>query len=182
MSRLTRRQLLGTGAGLALAGLAGISCRAPGGATRVRPTPAPPGAGQPYLAIGHGSDPAALTRAAVSALGGIARFVRPGQDVIVKPNICVEYHPPEYAATTNPTVVATIVRLCLEAGAKRVRVMDMPLGGTPEAAYEVSGIGPAVREAGGEMEVMSSTRYVRAAIPDGSRHGVGHAATGWGAL
>ena len=43
--------------------------------------------------------------------------MRSGDDVIVKPNICVDYHPPEYAATTNPTVVATLVTLCLGAGA-----------------------------------------------------------------
>ena len=59
----------------------------------------------------------------------------PGNDVIVKPNICVAYHTPEYAATTNPEVVATLVRLCLGAGARRVRVMDQPFGGTAEEAY-----------------------------------------------
>ena len=69
-----------------------------------------------YLAIVHGADPAAITEAAVQAVGGIARFVSKGDDVIVKPNICVNYQTFEYAATTNPTVVGTLVRLCLEAG------------------------------------------------------------------
>jgi uncharacterized protein (DUF362 family) len=103
----------------------------------------------------------------VAALGGMERFVRSGDDVIIKPNICVDYHPPEYAATTNPTVVATLVSLCLGAGAGRVRVMDMPFGGTPESAYKVSGIEEATREAGGTMEVMSPVKFQQTAIPQG---------------
>jgi uncharacterized protein (DUF362 family) len=93
--------------------------------------------------------------------------LRSGDEVIVKPNICVDYHPPEYAATTNPTVVATLVTLCLGAGARRVRVMDTPFGGTPESAYAVSGIDEAVRAADGEMEVMSPVKFAEFAIPDG---------------
>jgi uncharacterized protein (DUF362 family) len=79
----------------------------------------------------------------------------------------VDYHPAEYAATTNPTVVATLVTLCLGAGARRVRVMDTPFGGTPESAYAVSGIEEAVRAAGGEMEVMSPVKFAEFDIPAG---------------
>jgi uncharacterized protein (DUF362 family) len=120
-----------------------------------------------YLAVIHGSDPAAITRAAVETLGGMAAFISPGYDVIVKPNICTDYHPPEYATTTNPTVVATLVRMCLEAGAKRVRVMDYPFGGTPQSAYQISGIAEAVETAGGEMHIMSPPKYIQVEIPQG---------------
>lgn len=132
-----------------------------------RRKPAEPSGDQTYLAVARGEDAAEITRRAVAALGGIERFVRSGDQVIIKPNICVNYHSYEYAATTNPTVVATLVELCLGAGAKRVRVMDTPFGGTPESAYAVSGIGPAVQAAGGEMEVMSSVKFVKTAIPQG---------------
>ena len=131
------------------------------------PTATAAGSGQAYLAAVHGADPAAITRRAIAALGGIERFVRPGDDVIVKPNICVAYHGPEYAATTNPQVVAALVSLCLEAGAGRVRVMDSPFGGTPEQAYKISGIEEAVKAAGGEMELMSSFKFGQTAIPQG---------------
>ena len=51
--------------------------------------------------------------------------IRPGLSrkkyVIIKPNICVAYHTYKYAATTNPWVVAELVKLCLGAGAGRVR-------------------------------------------------------------
>jgi uncharacterized protein (DUF362 family) len=119
------------------------------------------------MSIVHGPDPAAITRAAVQALGGMERFVRSGDDVIVKPNICVNYRTPEYAATTNPDVVATLVRLALAAGARRVRVMDTPFTGDPQTAYRESGIQDAVVEAGGEMEIMSSVKYASFDIPQG---------------
>jgi uncharacterized protein (DUF362 family) len=108
-----------------------------------------------------------MTERAVAALGGIGRFVTSGDDVIIKPNICVDYNPPEYAATTNPIVVATLVRLSLGAGARRVRVMDMPFGGTPGSAYAISGIEDAVKAAGGEMEMMNRAKFVETAIPEG---------------
>ena len=132
-----------------------------------RSQPPSPTADQAYLAVARGADPASITQAALAALGGIERFVKPGQDVIIKPNMCVDYHPPEYAVTTNPIVVASLVTLCLGAGAKRVRVMDSPFGGTAEGAYTISGIAEAVKAAGGEMEIMSSFKYEQFEIPQG---------------
>ncbi len=176
MMRLTRRQFLKlTGAAAAGVALFGAGCTAQptattGGApspSKGRRQPPAPTGDQAYLAVARGSDPAAITKAAIAALGGIERFVQSGDDVIIKPNICVDYHPPEYAATTNPTVVATLVSLCRGAGARRVRVMDTPFGGTPESAYAVSGIEEAVRTAGGEMEVMSPVKFVKTPIPEG---------------
>jgi uncharacterized protein (DUF362 family) len=108
-----------------------------------------------------------LTRRAVAALGGIERFMKAGANVIIKPNVCTAYHGPEYATTTNPDVVGTLVKLCLGAGAKRVRVMDYPFGGTPQSAYKVSGIEAAVKAAGGEMDVMSHLKYRETPIPQG---------------
>jgi uncharacterized protein (DUF362 family) len=120
-----------------------------------------------YLSVARGNDPAAITRAALSAIGGIGRFVVRGDDVIVKPNICVDYRSFEYGATTNPDVVATLVEECLSAGAKRVRVMDLPFGGAPESAYARSGIAAAVTAAGGEMEVMNSAKFREVDFPEG---------------
>lgn len=126
------------------------------------------GTGDAYLAVARGGDlgPAELTRRAIAAIGGIERFVKKGADVIVKPNICNAYHGPEYASTTNPEVVAAIVELCLGAGAKRVRVMDFPFGGTAQKAYKTSGIADAVEAVGGQMEVMSALKYRTVEIPN----------------
>lgn len=132
-------------------------------------TPSAPVAGEPYLAVARGASPAAITRAVVDALGGIKKFVKPGNDVIIKPNICNAQNTFEYASTTNPEVVAELVKLCLEAGAKRVRVMDQPFSGTATAAYAKSGIRDAVEKVGGEMEVMSSAKYVTVNFPATAR-------------
>jgi uncharacterized protein (DUF362 family) len=108
-----------------------------------------------------------MVRQALAALGGMERFVKPGDDVVVKPNICVAYYTYEYAATTNPWVVAALVKLAVEAGARRVRVMDYPFGGSAEQAYAKSGIQEQVRKAGGQMEVMTKLRFVDTKIPNG---------------
>lgn len=121
----------------------------------------------PYLAVVRGESPASMVEAALAALGGIERFVKSGDDVIIKPNICVSYRTYEYAATTNPEVVGATVNLCVEAGAKSVRVMDCPFSGSPEEAYETSSIGDAVRSAGGTMETMSEMKYSDITIPKG---------------
>jgi len=130
-------------------------------------TPLAPVAGEPYLAVAHGASPAAITRAVVDALGGISKFVKAGNDVIIKPNICNAQNGPEYASTTNPEVVAELVKLCLEAGAKRVRVMDAPFSGTAVVGYVKSGIREAVEKAGGQMELMASNKFVAVDFPNG---------------
>jgi len=129
------------------------------------PTSAP--AGAPDMVVARGGEPEALVRQAVAALGGMEKFVPKGASVIIKPNICVAYHTYEYAATTNPWVVGTLVKMCLEAGARSVQVMDFPFGGTPQEAYAISGIADQVKAASGEMVFMPGFKYVDAAIPQG---------------
>ncbi|MDP2966779.1 MAG: DUF362 domain-containing protein [Pelolinea sp.] len=126
-----------------------------------------PANGAAYLSVARGEDVAEITRRAIAAIGGIERFVKSGADVIIKPNICTDYYTYEYAATTNPIVVAALVSLAFTAGAARVRVMDNPFGGTAQSAYKRSGIKDAVNAAGGEMEVMNQNKFRKAEIPNG---------------
>jgi uncharacterized protein (DUF362 family) len=123
--------------------------------------------GVPDLVVARNGDPETLVRCAIAALGGMERFVPQGARVVVKPNICVDSHTYEYAATTNPWVVAALVRLAYEAGARSVKVMDYPFGGTAEQAYVRSGIQEQVLAAGGEMVTMSGFRYVDVDLPSG---------------
>ena len=131
--------------------------------TEASPTAAPETLS--YLAVARNGDPEVMTRRAVAALGGMEKFVPKGSQVVVKPNICVAYHSYEYAATTNPWVVAAIVKMALEAGAKSVQVMDSPFGGTADQAYEFTGIGEQVKAAGGEMVVMKDMQFQEHEIP-----------------
>ena len=116
-------------------------------------------AGSPELVVARLGEPEAMVRRAIAALGGMERFVPRDANVIIKPNICVAYHTYEYAATTNPWVVGALVKMCREAGAASVRVMDNPFGGTAEEAYDISGIAEQVKAAGGEMVVMSRMKF-----------------------
>jgi uncharacterized protein (DUF362 family) len=125
-------------------------------------------AGVPDLVVARNGDPESMVRRAIAALGGMERFVHPGARVIVKPNICVDSHSYEYAATTNPWVVGALVKMALEARARSVRVMDYPFGGTAESAYANSGIQEQVQAAGGEMVTMTGFKYISTEIPAGS--------------
>jgi uncharacterized protein (DUF362 family) len=126
--------------------------------------PASKQAQNPYMVVARGGQPEAMVRQAIDALGGMEQFVPRGANVIIKPNICVAYHSYEYAATTNPWVVGALVKLCLEAGAGSVKVMDSPFGGTPTEAYKISGILDQVNAAGGQMEFMRGIKYVHTTI------------------
>jgi uncharacterized protein (DUF362 family) len=132
------------------------------------PTPAPTPTPKPSrLAVTRNGEPEDLVRTAVNALGGMEKFVNKGDEVVVKPNICVAAHTYEYASTTNPFVVGTLVRMAYEAGASKVKVMDRGFSGSPEKAYVVSGIQEQVEAAGGEMVLMSDLKYVPLEIPQG---------------
>ena len=71
-------------------------------------------------------DPAAATKRALEALGGISRFVKKGQRVVLKPNMSFA-RTPEFSTTTHPIVVATVAQACMEAGAQQVLVLDHTL-------------------------------------------------------
>ena len=122
------------------------------------------GSGFPDLVVASDGEPEALVRAAVAAIGGMGRFVKKGQTVVVKPNICVADRSYDLAATTNPWVVGTVVKMAMEAGAKNVRVFDNPFSGSAAEAYATSGIGEQVKAAGGQMVVMSERGYVKKTV------------------
>jgi uncharacterized protein (DUF362 family) len=64
-----------------------------------------------------------LVREALEHLGGIKRFVQPGQTVLLKPNQTV-YYSAEEGCTTDPLVVGALIQLAQEAGATRVQVAE----------------------------------------------------------
>ena len=83
------------------------------------------GAQQPHIVVANGL-PGAATMAAVAALGGIERFVKSGDRVVIKPNMSFP-NPPEWGTTTHPQVVRELAAMCLKAGAASVLVLDNPL-------------------------------------------------------
>ncbi len=102
-------------------------------------------------------DPAALVRKAVEALGGMRRFISRGDVVVVKPNIGWD-RTPIHAANTNPQVVAEVVRLALDAGAKRVVVTDASCN-EPNRCFQRSGIWKAAYDAGADVILPAAHRF-----------------------
>jgi uncharacterized protein (DUF362 family) len=112
----------------------------------------------PVLAVAEGKDYAAITRDAVASLGGIGKFVKKGNTVVVKPNIGWD-RKPEYAANTHPAVVRAIVEDCLEAGAKKVKVFDNTCNDA-RRCYENSGINAALKGMKNvELKYVENERY-----------------------
>lgn len=81
------------------------------------------GINQPLVAVAEGSDYPAITRRAINALGGMKRYVKAGDVVVVKPNMGWD-RATEFAANTHPLVVRAVVEECLTAGARKVKVFD----------------------------------------------------------
>jgi uncharacterized protein (DUF362 family) len=119
--------------------------------------------GVPHAAAARGSDPGANVRRAVAGLGGMERFVRRGEVVLVKPNIAWD-RLPEQAANTDPQVVAELVRLCLAAGARKVIVTDISCN-DPRRCFARSGIAAAAETAGAEVIEAHRLHMVPAALP-----------------
>jgi len=95
----------------------------------------------PDLVLAKGEAKAA-THAALDAVGGLGRFVRPKHVVVVKPNASFEC-PPDWGATTHPDVLSAVLESCFEAGARRVLVVDHTMLG-PKSCFERTGIAEAV--------------------------------------
>jgi len=84
--------------------------------------------------------------ALLAPLGGMGAFVKPGQRVLIKPNMLAG-KPPERAVTTHPEIVRAAIRLVQQAGGK-VSVGDSPGLGNPEQVARKCGILQVIEESG----------------------------------
>ncbi|HKZ16738.1 MAG TPA: DUF362 domain-containing protein [Geobacteraceae bacterium] len=117
----------------------------------------------PVLAVAEGKDYAGITRNAIRALGGMQRFVRKGDLVVVKPNIGWD-RSPEQAANTHPLVVRAIVEESLRSGAAKVKVFDRTCN-DERRCYVNSGIGSALRGMKNvEVKYIENERFRKVAI------------------
>ena len=110
----------------------------------------------PQMIMAHGDSPSKNVLAAIEELNGgkgngIKHFIKKGDSVLVKPNAGWD-RIPEQAANTNPEVIAMVIKLCLEAGARKVIVTDASCN-EPKRTFLRSGIEKAVLDSGGIVEL-----------------------------
>ncbi|MDH4157379.1 MAG: DUF362 domain-containing protein [candidate division Zixibacteria bacterium] len=103
----------------------------------------------PQIVLARQTDPLNALNSALDGIGGIGRFISPGDRVTVKPNVGWDRRP-EQAANTNPLLVGEMVRLCLAAGAGEVIVTDYSCN-DPRRCFIRSGIGEAAEKAGARV-------------------------------
>jgi uncharacterized protein (DUF362 family) len=127
--------------------------------------------GNTLLAVAQGPlkiDPEAIkrtTRQAIKTLGGMSKFVSKNDRVLIKPNIAWN-RTPDQSANTNPYVVEAVVEMCLEAGAKKVKVLDNTIN-PAQITYDRSGIKSAVERAKGSLEFVDERKFKEKSIPMG---------------
>lgn len=139
-----------------------------GGFSTLMGKPLSPEDGNYELVAIKGSDPAGMFDEGINSLGGMEAFVKPGQSVVVKPNIGWDAVP-ERAANTNPGLIGRIVKRCYEAGASEVNVFDNTCDEWKKC-YANSGIEDEVKDAGGNIVPGNSESYYREVkVPGGKR-------------
>jgi uncharacterized protein (DUF362 family) len=106
-----------------------------------------------------GGEPEIMLIKAMKELGGIGKYVKKGQKVVIKPNIGWDKKP-EMAANTNPELVGALIKLCKSAGAAEVLVFDHTCQDW-QKCYTNSGIKSAVEKAGGKMVPGNDESYYR---------------------
>lgn len=95
--------------------------------------------------------------AAIGLVGGIGRFVSKGDIVTIKPNIGWD-RTPEQGADTNPVLVEAVADLCLQAGASKVIIADVPCNEF-QRTFSRSGIGALSSKPGIEIVYPERHRF-----------------------
>lgn len=114
-----------------------------------------------------GGEPEEMLDQAMMQLGGMSKFIAKGDVVCIKPDIAWN-QPQEMASTTNPKLVAHIVKQCFEAGAKEVTVFDHTINDW-RLSYASSGIKEAAESAGAKMlPAHMQNHYKKVALPYGT--------------
>ena len=98
----------------------------------------------------YGATASEMFERGIAEMGGMGRFVKKGDSVVVKPNIGWD-QPPEVGANTDPDLVGLVVKKCFEAGAREVLCFDHTCGNDWQNRYKMSGISEKVEANGGKM-------------------------------
>jgi uncharacterized protein (DUF362 family)/Pyruvate/2-oxoacid:ferredoxin oxidoreductase delta subunit len=85
----------------------------------------------------------------LQALGGIGKFISPGQKVLLKPNLLGTFEP-EKAVTTHPELVKAVAEIVLATGAECI-IGDSQGMGTFKAVCKITGMSKVSEDTGVEL-------------------------------
>ncbi|HEY3283154.1 MAG TPA: DUF362 domain-containing protein, partial [Armatimonadota bacterium] len=110
---------------------------------RLRPPVKPGGLSDLVVVEGTPKDYGAITERAINEFGGIERFVKKGDRVVLSPNMGW-MRTPEQAAATHPDVLRRVVQLCERAGASKITCIDYTLDDW-KMAFDICGAQDAIK-------------------------------------
>ena len=113
----------------------------------------------PQVVLAYNTNHSIALRSALDAIGGIGRFINPGEKVLLKPNVAFD-RVPEQAVNTNPVVVGEMVRQCKIAGASEILVTDNG-SSNPQRTFSRSGITDAVEKNGGTILYLDESDFLK---------------------
>lgn len=110
------------------------------------------------VGIGRGERPAEMLRAALDGVGGLQHYIKPGDIVLVKPNVAFD-RAPNLGATSNPKLLKELIHMLLvDCRAQEVRVADNPIESPPDC-FAKSKIDAATVDAGGRVYLPDSNAF-----------------------
>ncbi len=119
----------------------------------------------PDVGIGRQGETGVILRKALDAIGGLKRFIKPGDVVLVKPNAAFD-RSPNLGATTHPEIIFELVQMLFkDCRAAEVKVADNPIE-SPADCFEKSGIKRAVEDAGARVYLPDGNAFQNLHTPD----------------
>jgi uncharacterized protein (DUF362 family) len=120
------------------------------------------------LVIAKNGSPSQLLQAAMAPLGGMGRFVKKEQRVVIKANIAWA-RTPDQACTNNPELLSALIKMCYEAGAKRVAVWDHTCDNY-QFTFSRSGLKETAQKAGADIfSGHGHNVYKKVEVPKGKK-------------
>jgi len=116
------------------------------------------------IAVAKEGNPFENTVAAVEALGGMAKFVKPGARVLINPNVS-GHLPPDAAVNTHPHVVGALIKLCNDVGAGEVIVGNFNIAKN----YKIGKMDEVAEKYGAELKPLGNKKefFERLEMPQG---------------
>ena len=118
------------------------------------------------LSIASGKSIETMVEKSINGLGGIKKFVKHGQSVVIKPNLAWA-RTTEQAANTNPKVISALIKLCKSAGAGRVTVVEHTCDNATAALGANGGRENALKAGARFLSADKQFMYKRISIPKG---------------